>query len=214
MSSGHDTCHLVQAPKNEVNLSQLTHPYTPLGFGRSSTGNLHQMNDKIGESDEPKDDATSEDSEAIPGTEPDENVPEEDKASATSETERYWSTKPLYKCLGCGLIWDGNAQCMGDGEECGRTVLYRDPTDDDQESIHSKIQDDAKKLNHGSEDILELLKWKNVVVNKLIQMLVEKGCDEHELNNIVANIMKSPDCEDGPPNKKQKLTETENGYFC
>ena len=78
MNSGHDTCHLVQAPSLQApknpwkNLSQLTHPYTPLGFGLSSTGNLYQMNDKIGKSDEPNDDATSEDSEAIPGTEPDE----------------------------------------------------------------------------------------------------------------------------------------------
>ena len=28
----------------------------------------------------------------------------------------------LRMCLGCGLVWDGCAQCMGGEERCGETV--------------------------------------------------------------------------------------------
>ena len=29
---------------------------------------------------------------------------------------------PLRMCVGCGLVWDGSAQCMGGEDRCGETV--------------------------------------------------------------------------------------------
>ena len=42
---------------------------------------------------------------------------------AETDEEEYVSyVPPLRRCVGCGLVWDGSAQCMGGEERCGETV--------------------------------------------------------------------------------------------
>ena len=35
----------------------------------------------------------------------------------------------LYRCLGCGSVWDGNAQCTNGEEKCGMIERYYEPED-------------------------------------------------------------------------------------
>ena len=43
----------------------------------------------------------------------------------------------MWRCAGCGLVWDGHAQCMGQTDDCGtlEPVLLAPPFDDSQQSV-------------------------------------------------------------------------------
>ena len=47
---------------------------------------------------------------------------ETDVDEETDEEEYVPYVPPLRRCVGCGLVWDGSAQCMGGEERCGETV--------------------------------------------------------------------------------------------
>mgnify|MGYP001327354942 CR=1 FL=1 len=149
-------------------------------------------------------------------------------ASVMSETERYWSTKPLYKCLGCGLIWDGNAQCTNGEEECGSMILLRYPKEnlrgtldgmdtdegeggdgDDAMEEPEEAETTAEEAEQTEQDTAETEKGTKKEGNKSTEMMVETEKDENELNNRDANNIQTAEREDAPPNKKQKLTASE-----
>ena len=53
-----------------------------------------------------------------------------DANSRVSSECRCWNDRQLFKCLGCGIVWDGNTQCMGGEERCGKTEPYQSSSPD------------------------------------------------------------------------------------
>jgi len=85
---------------------------------------LHEAQREKVEFENAVDDNSTEHSDDVPGTEPEEEETDEHDERLPG---RRWTG--LYICLGCGNVWDGNAQCPNDEEKCGTTKPYYEPED-------------------------------------------------------------------------------------
>jgi hypothetical protein len=129
-----------------------------------SGGDLHEAQREKSDF-ENADDKSTVCSDDVPGTEP-----EQEQETQEQQDEQLPSYRTgLYRCLGCGMIWDGNAQCQGDEEMCGAIEPYVPLEDSDGDDGNDDDDDDD------DDEDLPRAKRAKKDINPAIADLVDKA---------------------------------------
>lgn len=148
------------------------------------------------------DNASTVNSDDVPGTEPEDEPETQDEPLPN----RRWTG--LYRCLGCFHVYDGNAQCMGDGEKCGQLEPVYESSDaesgdgDDDDSGDDGDDAPAAKVVPLSDAQIKTLRRYRHAIMKLGDILMEEGFEPEEIANTVVDFTTDPNGDDVPESER------------